>query len=183
MWYKKIDENLKNKKQISHNLTKGLNIILILFVLNSLSNNFGMYDYKLMLLFSIYLLVGFVIINTPIKKTLLSLFKNHQLQYNTIFGLILIISTFFIFLFSNTPILWISSIPLLIIGLILISNQLILDRKEMFFLFITSQVYCIFYIFLQTIPQLWTICQQFSLNFTDIIGQMIGGQHYCPLHW
>lgn len=174
MWGKKFRKTLKDKKIVASTLTTDINLLLIFLVLNALSSNLGIYDQSLMLVFSIYLLVGFVLLNLPLKKTCHAIIGNHPLRIKILFGLFLVVLSFLLLLFTEIPMLWIASISLLLSGMEIAHSELGLRRKEIHFLLIASLVYTVFYVLIQTIPVLWNVIHQFSLLFTGLIGRLIG---------
>ena len=174
MWGKKFFETLKDEKRVASALTMAFNIIVILLVLNTLSCNLGIFDQSLMLVFTIYLLVGFILINLPIKKTFCALIQDHRFQWKILFGLFLVILSFLLLLFTEIPMLWIASIPLLLSGMRIIHNELAQQRKEITMLLASSFVYAVFFILIQTIPLLWNVIHQFSIFFSSFVGILIG---------
>ena len=147
------------------------NTIIILLVLNLLSNNLGYFDIKLMNLVSLFLILGFVIFNVPFKKILFAFKKDKVVK--TVIGLIQVFISFLVMIFSNSQILWIASVALLIFGLDLLLQNIQIYRREMFLLGILSFVYCIFYMLVYTISYFWILIQQFSFIITKSIGLVL----------
>ena len=174
MWGKKFCKTLRDTKRVSSALTTSFNILLILLVLNTLSGNLGIFNQSLMLVFTIYLLVGFILINIPIKKTCCALIQDHRLQGKILFGLLLVILSFLLLLFTEIPMLWIASIALLLSGVKIIHSELALQRKEITMLLASSFVYAVFFTLIQTIPLLWNVIYQFSIFFSRFVGILIG---------
>ena len=99
MWGKKIGETLKDKKIVASTLITDCNVLLIFLVLNALSGNLGMFTQSLMLVFTIYLLAGFILLNLPLKKTGQAIIRNQSLRGKILFGLWLISCAF---VYKNT---------------------------------------------------------------------------------
>jgi hypothetical protein len=91
-----------------------------------------------------------------------------------IMGLILLVGTFLLLIFSLNQLLWISSIPLFISGLDLILQAVHRKRKELPLLAVVSFGYAFVFLLLQTIPFFWYIHQQCSLLASHTIGIITG---------
>ena len=152
----------------------GINIFLILLILNLLSLNIGIFEQSFILAFTLYLLVGILLLNLPLKKLFLIIRKKNTGHVDKILaGLLLILFSFILLIFTKMQILWIASIPILVSGLDLTLQGLDKKRKELHLLSVTSFIYALFFMLLQTIPALWHTIQQFSLMFSDVIGSII----------
>jgi len=177
MGRKEYFEKLKNRELVKTVLLGGFNIALIILILNMLSNNLVIVDASLMLVSTIYLLVGLIIFNIPFKKLYQALRRrnmNKIFLYKIFIGLIFIILSFVLLLFTKITMIWLVSIPILISGLDLTLQGIEIKRKELYLLSVTSFAYVLFYILVQTIPFLWYSIQQFSLWFSNSIGSIIG---------
>jgi uncharacterized membrane protein len=88
----------KNRELIKTVLLGGFNISLILLILNMLSNNLVIVEASLMLLSTVYLLIGLVLFNIPFKKLYQNLRRRNIKKiffYKIIIGLIFIYFLFF----------------------------------------------------------------------------------------
>ena len=169
---KKHLETLRNL--LSAVVISGINIFLILLILNLLSLNIGIFEQSFILAFTLYLLVGILLLNLPLKKLFLIIRKKNTGHVDKILaGLLLILFSFILLLFTKMQILWIASIPILVSGLDLTLQGLDKKRKELHLLSVTSFIYALFFMLLQTIPALWHTIQQFSFMFSDVIGSII----------
>jgi hypothetical protein len=151
-----------------------VNIICILLVLNLLSNNFDIASSSLLHLIAIFLLFGLLLLNLPLQYTIRALRKENPHHLKLIIGLILLISACVLLIFSANQILWISSIPLFILGLDLILQAVDKKRKELPLLAAASFGYAVVFLLLQTIPFFWYIYQQFSLLVSHTTGIITG---------
>lgn len=155
-------------------IISGINIFLILLVLNLLSLNMGIFEQSFILAFTLYILIGILLLNLPLKKLYLIIRrKNKEHLYKILAGLILILFSFVLLLFTKMQILWVASIPILTSGLDLTLQGLDKKRKELHLLSAASFIYALFFMLLQTIPILWYTIQQSSLMFSNLIGSII----------
>lgn len=169
---KRYLETLRNL--LSAVVISGINIFLVLLVLNLLSLNIGIFEQSFILAFTLYLLAGILLLNLPLKKLFLIIRKKNTGHVDKILaGLLLILFSFILLIFTKMQILWIASIPILVSGLDLTLQGLDKKRKELHLLSVTSFIYALFFMLLQTIPALWHTIQQFSLMFSDVIGSII----------
>jgi uncharacterized membrane protein len=151
-----------------------INILGVLLVLNLLSHNFGIASSSLFHLITLYILLGVTLLNLPLKHTVHALRKKNPCPVKLIVGLVLLIGAFLLLNFSQTQLLWISSVPLLISGLDLSLWAMERRRKELHFLVVASFGYAIVFLVLHTIPFLWNIYQQGSFLTSHAIGSLIG---------
>ena len=155
-------------------IISGINIFLILLVLNLLSLNMGIFEQSFILAFTLYILISVLLLNLPLKKLYLIIRrKNKEHLYKILAGLILILFSFILLLFTKMQILWVASIPILTSGLDLTLQGLDKKRKELHLLSAASFIYALFFMLLQTIPILWYTIQRFSLMFSNLIGSII----------
>lgn len=165
------------KKVLESAILYFLNIILVLFSLNFLSNNFYIVDIAIMHISTLYLLLALLILNLPFKKIYNAL-KNRKIEKNStftsLFGICLIVFSFFILVSTEVLVLWLAAIPILLSGLDLTLKGIKIKRNEFFLLSIFSLSYAIFYLLIQTIPEFWYLFQRFSLVFSSFIGSFIG---------
>jgi hypothetical protein len=151
-----------------------LNIICVLLVLNLLSSNFGIASSSLFHLIALLLLLGVTVLNLPLKLTVVTLMKKRPYPVKLILGLIVLIGAFLLFTFSQTQLLLLSSVPLLISGLDLSLWTMDRKRKELRFLAIASFGYAFVFLLVHTILPLWSIYQQGSLLVSHAIGVIAG---------
>ena len=130
MW-KKITKKLPEKISVITAIYSGLNISLILLVLNLLSFNFGILEKSFVHAFAILLIISVLLLNIPLKKLCIMIRKKTTESNRIIVGLILLIISFIFFLFTQNQIIWIASIPLLISGLDLTLRGIGVKRKEL----------------------------------------------------
>lgn len=93
------------------------NIIGILLVLNVLSTNFGFVTVSVAHLLTIFLLLGVVLLNLPLRQTLRHLSKKNPHTIKLIIGSILCLFGFLLLIVSKTQLLWICSVPVILSGL------------------------------------------------------------------
>ncbi len=164
----------KFKKKIPSAIIFAINIMLILLVLNLLSYNLGIFNHSIVYTLSIFILLGFLFLNIPIKKVYQAIKEKRANKQKKIYvGFFLIGFSFIIILFTNLQIMWIASIPLMLSGLDLCLKGIYFQRKEIYLLSVTSFTYAIFYMLLQFIPTLWINIQQISLTCSSLIGSII----------
>ena len=171
-------KRLGNGELIKDFVTGGINIFLIILSLNLLSINLAILDSSFMVICTIYVLIALIIFNLRFKN-IYRLFKTklHRQKksyYKLLTGIILILLSFFLLLYAKSQMLWLISIPIFISGLDLILQSIELKRKELYLLSITSFVYTLFFMVLQTVPFLGYTIKQFSLFFSDLIGFSLG---------
>ncbi|MCK5113040.1 MAG: hypothetical protein KAQ84_05800, partial [Thermoplasmatales archaeon] len=155
-------------------IISGINIFLILLVLNLLSLNMGIFEQSFTLAFTFYILIGILLLNLPLKKLYLIIRRKNKEHLDKILaGLLLILFSFILLIFTKMQILWIASIPILTSGLDLTFQGLDKKRKELHLLSVASFIYALFFMLLQTIPILWYTIQRFSLMFSNLIGSII----------
>lgn len=174
----KYFKELENRALLKEVITSGINIFLILLALNLLSINLAIVDSFFMVICTIYVLIAFIVFNLRFKK-IYNIFKKDtplgkKYFYKLLAGLILIIFSFFLLLFIKFQMLWLISIPLFISGLDLILQSIEIKRKELYLLSITSFIYTLFFMILQTIPFLGYSIKQISLFFSNSIGSLLG---------
>lgn len=167
-------KTLKNRNKIATTIISGLNISLILLVLNLLSFNMGIFEQSFVLAFTTFLLLGILFFNLPLKKICLSIRRKNPNINHIAFGLLLILFSFILLLFTSLQMLWIAGIPVLISGLDLTLKGLNIKRKELYLLSVTSFAYALFFMLLQTIPAIWHAIKWFSLMFSGAIGSILG---------
>jgi hypothetical protein len=146
-----------------------VNVICILLVLNLLSDNFGFNLSSMFHLITIYLLLGVLLLNLPLRCTLHSLTKKNPHRMQAILGMLLVLSGFLLLTFTTTQLLWIFSIPVLVGGLDLCLMAIDRKRIELHLLAVASFGYGLVFLILQTIPFSWYIYQQSSLIISHII--------------
>ena len=170
---KKIPKTLKNRTLVKTAIISGLNISLTLLVLNLISLNLDILEQSFTLAITLYLLISIILFNLHLKKIYLAIRSKNPNVNKILAGILLILFSFILLIFTKNQMLWIASIPILISGLDLTLRSLDIKRKELYLLSVTSFAYTIFFILLQTIPALWQIIQQFSLMFSGAIGSII----------
>ena len=174
MWGKEKNKTLNDNKMLVDYLITLITIALLFFVIHLLSNNLGFVGSTLQRIFSFYLLIAVLILNLPVKKIIKTFTQSSEPYGMLLGGLFFIIFSFIVLLFTDQPMLWIASLPLLVSGLQMVQYYLKKPRKELHILIITSLFYSILYIFVQSIPLFWTLLNQFSLFFTNALAQIVG---------
>lgn len=164
-----------NKESFKNSMMSSINISLTLIALNVLSSNFFISESILPLFVTVFILLGLTIFNIPFKEIIKkNMEKNESDLYKlSIFGLVLIIFSFVIFIFTRYKMLWFISITILISGIDILLEVVNIKRKELQLLAVSSFVYTIFFMFLQTTPILWNALKELSLLFTSTIGHII----------
>lgn len=148
----------------------GTNVICVLLTLDMLSNNFGFVIASSQHLLTIFLLFGVLLLNLPLQQTLRHLSKKNPHLLQLIIGAILCLFGFLFLIVSKTNLLWISSVPVILSGLDLCLQGIDRRRNELHLLAITSFVYGLVFLLLETIPSFWFLYQQTSLLITHTIG-------------
>ena len=154
-------------------LLSGTNIILILLVLTLLSNTMGALDLSILRLISLSLLLGVILLNLPLKKTVKTFQEKKQTRTKIFGGTLLLMFAAFLLLFTSLSFLWLTSIPLLIAGLDLLLISVEIQRKELHLLTITSFIYAFIFLLISVIPFLWHLFQQISLLTSSAVGVLI----------
>ena len=132
----KWERNLRIKKDKKFLVTKStyiLNITLVLFVLNFLSNNFTITNIEFLQISAIYLLLAILILNIPLRKIYNKL-KQKKIEKNSFYlifvGIFLIIFSFVLIIAFKNVLLWLVSIPLFILGLDLSLKGIKIKRED-----------------------------------------------------
>ena len=146
------------------------NVIGILLVLNVLSTNFGFATASVSHLLTIFLLLGIVLLNLPLRQTLRHLSKKNPCIIKLILGSILCLFGFLLLLVSKTQLLWVCSIPVILSGLDLCLQGIDRRRNDLHLLAVTSFGYGVVFLLLQTIPSVWYLYQHSSLWISHTIG-------------
>jgi len=168
---------LKNKELTKNATIVGVNVVLILLALNLLSINFAIVESSFMRIATVYLLIGVIIFNLSFKNLFNTLKrkKYEKISFNkAIAGILIMLFSFVLLIFTNNQMLWLASIPILLSGLNLTLKGVRIKRKELHLLSVASFVYAIFYILVGTIPIFWNTMQHFSLSFSSAVGALIG---------
>jgi hypothetical protein len=150
-----------------------INIIGILLALSLLTGTLGMVDSSVLHLASLFLLLGITLLNIPLRRTF-HLLRTSATRYPSFLGSIILLIAFLVLLLSTTPILWIASIPLLLVGLSILTYVNTREQHELPLLVTASFGYTLLYILIQTIPSLWYVLQQTSLVVSHTVGVIIG---------
>jgi len=164
--YKKL---IKRLSRNSDYVLGFVNLVLILLAINLLAGNFGIFEDLIMRLSSCFVLIGFIFLNL---RTRVFYEKLKSKEKNTIIGSILILLSFFIILYFNFYIVWLTSIPLLIFGITLVESKG--DRENQLLPLVSSFFYALFMIFITNMPVIWNYLQKFSLHFTSFVGYISG---------
>ena len=147
-----------------------VNLVLILLVVNFLAGNFGVFENTLMRVISCFVLIGFILLNLKIK----TFYEQLKVKETTgIFGLVLIVFSFFMLFYFNFYIVWLASISLLVFGVMLMRPMENKDNPLFLSLF-SSFFYTMFMVFVVNMPVLWNYLQKFSLVFTSGVGSITG---------
>ena len=146
------------------------NLICILLVLNLLSTNFGFPSITILHLLSIFLLLGVVLLNVPLRQMIRSATKTNPQITLLIFGILLCLFGFLLLILSNTQLLWICSVPVILSGLDLCLQGIDHRRNELHLLAVACFGYGVLFLFLETIPWAWSLYQQGSLFISHLIG-------------
>jgi len=167
----------RNKELLATAFTSGLNIALFLLVMNLLSVNLAIFDASFMLVPIAYLLVCMVIFNFPFRKLYARVQRKNLRKtsfYKILTGMVLIIFSFILLLYTRNQMLWPASLPVMISALDIVLKEVEIKRRELHLLAVASFSYAVFYIFEQTVPGLWYSIQSFSLWFSSVFGSLIG---------
>ena len=175
-WAEKY-KSFKQKNNLKNISFVFLNIFLILLALNLISRNFFITQKEIMLLATVYVLIGFLLLNIPFTK-LFKFIINKRSKKNdfvkAIGGLFFIFLSFVFLLFTDSQMIWVASIPLMISGLDLLLKSLKIQKKELYVLSFASFIYAIFYIVVYTVPFVWNALQKFSIIVSNVFGASFG---------
>lgn len=161
---------LDNKKLIHATL----NIILVLLVINLLANSFGVFSNAFMCVIAVFTLLSILFINLPVTKTAKAILNKSP---KTIFGILLVILSFIIIIFAvNAPLLWLTALPLFLLGIDFILRSHNKQRVELPLLTLTAFTYALVFLLIDKIPTLWYTSQQLSLSFSQTVSGLIGKQ-------
>ncbi|MFA5102368.1 MAG: hypothetical protein WC525_04380 [Candidatus Thermoplasmatota archaeon] len=149
---------------------RAINITALLLTLAVLSSSFGYTTTLLLPLLGFFLLLGIVLLNLPLRQTLRCLSKTHPHLRTLLFGVLFCTAGFLLLITTKTPLLWISSVPLIISGLDLCLRAADRQRSELHLLAVTSFGYAMVFLLLQTIPLAWSLYQQSSLAISHGLG-------------
>jgi hypothetical protein len=152
----------------------GANVICILLTLTLLSDLFGFLPSSTFHLLAIYLIIGVTILNLPLRKTGITLITENLDQKKLAGGILIWLGGFFLLLLTETQLLWVSSIPLLLAGLDISLRALHHKRREIGILTVSSFSYGLVFLLLQTVPPIWWFFQQSSLLFSNAISTLTG---------
>ncbi len=175
MPWKRYSKIVRDKDLLASIFKSGLNIALILLALNLIVVNLAIVDSSIMLVATIYVLLGAIAFNIPFRKVYNAIIgknKDKRVTYKLITGLLLILFSFVLLLSTKMQMLWLISVPILLSGLDLTLRGVKIKRKELHLLSVVSFVYAIFYILVQTIPTAWFSIQQLSLLFSGAIASV-----------
>jgi len=147
-----------------------VNLVLILLVVNFLAGNFGVFENTLMRVASCFVLIGFILLNLKIR----TFYEQLKVKETSgIFGLVLIVFSFFMLFYFNFYIVWLASISLLVFGVMLMRPMENKDNPLFLSLF-SSFFYTMFMVFVVNISVLWNYLEKFSLVFTSGVGSITG---------
>ncbi len=151
-----------------------VNVLCILFSIHLLSANFGFVLSSLFHLITIYLILAVILLNIPLRHTFYLLMKKKPHQSVLIIAILLCLAGYLLLVLATTPVLRLSSLPVILSGLYLCCKVTDKKRNEFFLLTIASFAYALVFLILQTIPFLWFIYQQSSLLLSNAVGWITG---------
>jgi len=146
------------------------NVICILLALNILSTHFGSVTVFSQQLITIFLILGVVLVNLPLQLTLRHFSKTNPHLITLVLGSLLCFFGFLLLIVTETNLLWICSIPVILSGLTLCLQGIDRKRYELHLLAFVSFGYGVVFLFLQTIPSVWALYQQSSLLISHGVG-------------
>jgi hypothetical protein len=149
---------------------RATNITAILLILAVLSSSFGYATILLLPLLVFFLLLGVVLLNLPLRQTLRCLSNTNPHLRTLLFGVLFCIGGFILLITTKTPLLWISSVPLIVSGLDLCLRGVDHRRNELHLLAVASFGYAMVFLLLHTIPLVWSLYQQSSLAISHSLG-------------
>lgn len=152
----------------------GANVICVLLALTLLSDLFGFLPSSTFHLLAIYIIISITLFNMPLKKTGRILITENPDQKKLACGILLWLGGFFLLLVTETQLLWVTSIPLLLAGLDISLRALHNKRRELGILTISSFAYGLTFLLIQTVPSIWWFFQQSSLLFSDALSTLSG---------
>lgn len=165
--------NQSKEVLLSKTLT-GVNLLCVLLTLNLLSFHFGFLTFSLAHLISIYLILGVLLLNLPVRRTVHALLTKTPQRIHIILGLLLCLIGVLLLIASDTHLLWLSCLPVILIGLHHSLQALDHQRDELLLLALASFVYSLVFLIMQTIPFTWYLYQQTSLAVTSRSGTITG---------
>ncbi len=119
------------------------NIICILLALNVLSSNFGFVTASSQHLIAIFLLLGVVLLNLPLRQAVRHLSKENPHLMQLTIGILLCLFGFLLLIISKTQLLWVCSLPVILSGLDLCLQGMDHRRNELYLLTIASFGYAV----------------------------------------
>lgn len=162
-----------NKQEINNKLKTITNIFLFLFILNLLAGNLGIFNSYLTRFFAFFLLLTTAFVNINFRNIVI-VFKHkskHSREKISTSLLLMIASCIILFSFFIREI-WLMQLPIFILGLNFLLNELEKPRNELYPLAITSFFYAFFIIIIQNVPFIFNLLQQFSLLISSRIGYL-----------
>ena len=162
-------------KRVTEFLLFFFNLVVFLLLLNLLSQNLYISDLLTIRIIVVFILAGVFLGNISLPKLIQIIkLKEKQFLQKTIFGLIIIIFSILLLLFTNMQLIWICCIPVFSSGLNIFLQGQSIVRKELHLISIASFFYTFFFLCLIFIPVFWNIFQQFSLFFSSGVGVIFG---------
>lgn len=169
-----IMNGIRNRRVLLSASLFSVNLLCILLALLILSKNLFFTYSPLYPLIAFFFMLGILLLNLPLQQTTLTLIKKNPHQVPLAFGLLLCLGGFLLLILSDTQLLWLCSIPLILTGLTICLQILNKKRNEFHILAITSFVYALVFVFLQSIPFAWYVFQQGSLIASQTVGMITG---------
>lgn len=165
---------IRNKRVLLSASLLSINLLCILLILTILSKTLFFTYSSLYPLIAFFLMLGILLLNLPLQQTMLTLIKKNPHQVPFAFGLLLCLGGFLLLILSHQHLLWLCSVPLILTGLTLNLQTLDKRRNEIPILAITSFVYALIFVLLQSIPFTWYLYQQGSLLTSQLVGTVTG---------
>ena len=110
------------KNDIKTIILTGINITIILFLLNLLSFNLAILEQHYTLTLVIYILIGFLFLNLPLKHLITTIKHKSPQRVKLMTGLLLILLSFIILSFTSHQFLWIAFSAISSFSLLLYQN-------------------------------------------------------------
>ena len=160
---------LKKKNTVTSYIRYSLTLLLVFLAVQLLSQNFGYIDLLFSRLLAVLILFSLFLLNVSFRDWYIY-FKKKSLPTFFSIGIVALLLSFLLLLFTNSQLIWLASIPLFLCGMCRLGKL----SKDVRLLSYTTLLYALFFFLITSVPLLWYLFQQFSLGISHIIGQLMG---------
>ncbi len=148
-----------------------VNSFLGLLILTIFAGNIGLFTNLFLRFLGLAFFLPLVFINLSFTEMIKQLKQRNREHMRTLIIGVLLLCTFFLLVFSvaERP-LWISGLPLGLMGLHLLRKPVSNHPQPFLFLSLTALLYGVFLMFFESIPSLWHATVSISTAWSQIIG-------------